>query len=346
MERHVIDHRHEAVLGVVVEHHVMTALPVSSAAVARRSNLRLSAATLRTVMSDLEDQGYLRQRHTSGGRVPTDRGYRLYVDRLMRARGLTTGEKRLILSEMRNACRDVEDILQVACSVLSRIWGQLALALGPSVTEGLLRRIDLLPVASDRVLVVLSVASGVIKTVLVEAVQSVEPGRLEAAARLLNQRLSGLPLSDALHIVGSEPEAFCGHDAGVRHVLVRLADRGSISKLNGELYVEGTSRLFAQPEFESPGMMRPFLQIVEAREPIARELTLSCHHTVPMVVIGRENAVNELQQCSMVAVGYRVGKATGAVGVLGPMRMPYSTLLPAVQFVASAVSDLLSQGRA
>jgi heat-inducible transcriptional repressor len=89
-----------------------------------------------------------------------------------------------------------------------------------------------------------------------------------------------------------------------------------------------------------------FLQVVEAREPIVRELTLSRHHSVPMVVIGRENAVNELQQCSMVAAGYRVGKATGAVGVLGPMRMPYSTLLPAVQFVACAVSDLLSQGRA
>jgi heat-inducible transcriptional repressor len=298
-------------------------------------------------MAELEEQGFLQQPHTSGGRIPTDRGYRLYVDDLMRVRGLTTGEKRLILTEIRNACRDVEDVLRAACNVLSRIWGQLALALGPSATEGVLRRIDLIPVSSERVLVVLSVASGVIKTVLVEAVQSVDPGKLEAVARLLNERLSGVPLSEALSIISSEPHAFSSGDAAVRQVLVRLADRGSVSKLGGDLFLDGTTRLLSQPEFESRGMVGRFLQIVEAREPIVRELALLRHQTMPMVVIGRENAVNELQECSMVAAGYRVGKASGAVGILGPIRMPYSTLLPAVQFVACAVSDLFSQqGRA
>lgn len=342
MKSHAIDERHEAVLAVVVEQHVMTAQPVSSAAVARRSHLRLSPATLRSIMAGLEDEGFLQQPHPSGGRIPTDHGYRRYVDRLMRVRGLTTGEKRLILSEMRKACRDVEDILRVACNVLSRIWNQLAMALGPSVVEGVLRRIDLIPVASDRVLVVLSITSGVIRTVLVDASQAVSLEGLESAARLLNERLSGLALEDALRVMAAEPHSFCGGDTGVRQVLVRLADRNSVAKLQGELYLDGASRLFAQPEFDSKGMVGTFLRIVEAREPIARELALLRHHTVPTVVIGSENAADELRQCSMVAAGFRVGKVSGAVGVLGPTRMPYSALLPAVQFVAGAVSDLLS----
>lgn len=341
-----LDSRHEAVLEVVVEHHVMTARPVSSAVVARRSGLRLSSATLRTIMVGLEAEGLLHQRHTSGGRIPTDRGYRLYVDKLMRVRGLTTGEKRLILSSMRDACREVDDILKAACNVLSRIWGQLAVALGPSAAEGVLRRIDLVPVASDRVLVVVSVASGVIRTVLVDAVQSVDALRLETATRRMNERLAGLALSDALHIVASEPHEFCADDSSVRQVLVRLAGRSSVSKLEGGLYVDGASRLFTQPEFESGAMMGTFLRVVEAKEELIRELTLHRHHTVPMVIIGSENAADELKHCSMVTAGYRVGDSSGALGILGPIRMPYSKLLPAVQFVAGTVGDLLSQGRA
>lgn len=323
----------------------MTARPVSSAVVARRSDLRLSPASLRTVMAGLETEGLLHQRHTSGGRIPTDRGYRLYVDKLMKMRGLTTGEKRLIMTSMKDSCREVDEILKVACNVLSRIWGQLAVALGPSVTEGVLRRIDLVPVSSDRVLVVVSVASGVIRTVLVDAIQSVDAARLEAACRRMNERLAGLALSDALHIIAAEPQQFCGDDTAVRRVLVRLVDRSSVSKMEGGFYVDGASRLFSQPEFESGAMMGPFLRVMEAKDPLIRELTLHRHLTAPMVIIGSENATDELKGCSLVTAGYRVGNSSGAVGILGPVRMPYSKLLPAVQFVARTIGDLLSQGR-
>ncbi len=347
MARRALDHRHETVLAVVVEQHVMTAQPVSSAVVARRSSLRLSPATVRYLMADLESEGYLRQKHPSGGRIPTDLGYRLYVDKLMRVRGLTTGERKLIMSEMRASCRHIDEVLRGACRVLSRIWGQLALALGPSITDGVLRRIELVPVASDRVLVVLSVASGMIRTVLVDTTHNVTPAKLEAASRVLNERLCGLPLADALQVMRIEPEAFSQEDPAVRQVLVRLADRQSLSKLGGELYVDGTSRVLDQPEFGSTGMVGAFLRVVEARDVISRELALLRHHTDPVVVIGRENSVNELRECSMVAAGYRVGRASGAVAILGPIRMPYSTLMPAVQFVAKAVSELMAgEGRA
>lgn len=342
----VMDQRHGAVLATVVEQHVMTARPVSSGAVARRCHLRMSPATVRNVMAELDAEGLLEQPHRSGGRIPTDKGYRHYVDKLMRVRGLTSGEKRFIMSEIKNACRDVETVLRAACGLLSRMWGQMALGLGPSVSEGSLRRISLISVASDRVLVVITVASGIAKSFLVDTHLPVSEAKLEAAERLLNERLLGLALAEALAIIRSDPHAFCGGDATVRHVLMRVASQETLSRLEGELYVEGTSRVLEQPEFESTDKIGPFLKVVEAREPLLKELASVRHQPIPTVVIGTENRLHELHGCSLVAAGYRSGQVSGALGVVGPVRMPYGSLLPAVQFIANAVSDVLSmQGR-
>ncbi len=336
------DHRRRMVLETIVEHHVLTAQPVSSAMVAKKTGLGLSCATIRGIMADLEEEGYLEHRHVSAGRMPTDRGYRLYVDKLMRVRGLTKREKEVISEELTSATRVADEILKIACRVLSRIWGQLALGLGPGIGEGVLERIDLIPVASERVFVVVSIASGVMRTVMIDIDRSIDRDKLEASTRQLNDRLVGLPLSTVLTILGDEPGRFSGGNNAVRQVLVKLVKGVSKGGLDGDLYMDGTYRVLVQPEFESRAMTGAFLSVVEAREPLVRGLSLLRSEAGPRVMIGRENSVSELDQCSLVAAGYRVGRVSGAIGVLGPLRMPYSKLIPAVRFIAKSMGEMLS----
>ncbi len=337
-----IEYRQKAVIEAIIEHHVLTARPVSSASVARKCGLGLSAASMRNVMAELEEAGYLEQPHTSAGRVPTDKGYRLYVDNMMKIRGLTKREKEVITEELKAARKDVDETLRMACQVLSRIWSHLALALGPGITDGILKRLDLIPVSSERILVVISVASGVIRTVFVEVDKEVDQRRLEATTRAVNERLAGLSLSTAWKVIGDEPSRFSQEDPVIRQVLVRLVKGIISSDLKNDLYLDGAYRVLVQPEFESRDLLGTLLRVVEAKEPLARELSLFRYQEGPRVMIGRENSVSELSHLSMVGAGFRVGRVRGAIGLLGPMRMPYSRLIPAVQFVARSIDDLLS----
>lgn len=338
-----LKYRQKAILEAIIEKHLLTAQPVSSSAVARKCGLGLSSATIRNIMAELEEMGCLEQPHISAGRVPTDKGYRYYVDQMIRIRGLTRKERENIFEELRSARKGVDDILTMACRVLSRIWGQLAIALGPGLTDGVLRRIDLIPVTSGRVMVVISVASGVIRTVFVEVDKAVNPDRLHEASHALNDRLSGVSLSTAWKAMGDEPERLSEGDPVIRQVLVRLARRISTQRLEEELHLEGTHRVLWQPEFESRDLVSTLLSVVEAKEPLARELSLFRYQQGPRVMIGREHSMAELNNLSMVAAGFSVGHVRGAIGILGPMRMQYAKLIPAVHFVAQSIGEILSR---
>jgi heat-inducible transcriptional repressor len=336
------EHRRRAVLETIVEHHVLTAQPVCSTTVARRSGLRVSPATIRTTMAELESAGLLCQPYVSAGRIPTDKGYRIYVDKLMKVKGLTRKEREVISQELEGSSRDAVDILRIACNVLSRIWGLLAVGLGPGIAEGILRRVDFIPVVTDRVLVVVSIVSGILKTIMIEIDRSVDPDVLDDCAREINERLAGLSLATAIQVMAEEPSRFSRGDHGVKQVIIRLVEGISKPGLGEELHLEGTHRILVQPEFESRDLVGAFLSVVEAKEPLIRELSLSRFQPEPRVMIGRENTVSELMHCSLVTAGYRVGRVSGAVGVLGPIRMPYSKLIPAVEYVAAAMGSLLS----
>lgn len=336
------EHRRRAVLETIVEHHVLTAQPVCSTTVARRSGLHVSSATIRSAMAELESEGLLSQPHVSAGRIPTDKGYRLYVDKLMKVKGLTRKEREIISEELERSSRDTVDILRIACNVLSRIWGLLAVGLGPGISEGVLRRVDFIPVVADRVLVIVSIISGIIKTVMVEIDRSVDPDVLDNCAREINERLAGLSLSTALQVMANEPSRFSRGDHAVKQIIIRLVEGISKPGRDEELHMDGTHRVLVQPEFDSRDLVGAFLSVVEAKQPLIRELSLSRFQPGPRVMIGRENTVAELMHCSLVTAGYRVGRVSGAIGVLGPIRMPYSKLIPAVEYVAAAMGELLS----
>jgi len=336
-----IDNRQKAVLETIIEQFVMTAQPVSSATVARKSGLRLSSATIRNVMVELEDGGLLEQPHVSSGRIPTDKGYRVYVDKMMKIRGLTKREKQVITDHLRDACRDVDEILAMSCSILSTIWGQLAIALGPGLTGGILKRIDFIPVGEDRVMVVISVASGVIRTVFIEVDKTVAPAALERARKAINDRLTGLPLATAWNALGDEPERLSVGDPVVRQVLVRLVRSIAAHSLDGDLHLDGTYRVLDQPEFESRDLVTSLLSVVETRERLARELSLFRYQPKPRVMIGRENSLSEFTHLSIVASGVSFGQVRGAIGIIGPIRMQYAKLIPAVQYVAQSIGEIL-----
>jgi heat-inducible transcriptional repressor len=337
--------RERGVLLAVVQSYIRTAQPTGSRVVARDFGLGVSPATVRNTMADLEAKGFLAHPHPSAGRLPTDRAYRYYVDALMARRRLSDREKDRIRREL--ASREVSPIDELvgrAARVLSLLTGELGLAVGPALAAAVLRRLELVPVDSEKALLVLTLESGVVRTVYVDLPTRLPRESLASVARALNERLSGstleairdglterlrdLPIEDPAArqlvniFVGSGPEIF---DWAVEGRDVHL---GSAAALAG------------QPEFTTGDRLRSLIELTERRELLASVLGERLSSGEPQVTIGAEHSSPELSDLTIVTATYSVGMLHGVVGVIGPTRMAYDKIVSVVDTTSSLVSSL------
>ncbi len=198
-----LSEREEQVLRLIIQHFILKATPVGSRHLSRRSKLGLSPATIRNVMADLEEMGLLSHPHTSAGRIPTDLGYRVYVNELMETTNLSEREKEVIEQGFEETSGEMNDILLVTARVLSQISKLLGVVLAPSLDEGILERIDIVRVAEGRALIIISIRSGLVKTIIVEVSQSLTEDRLRVISAALNSRLAGLSLEQVKAEIGT-----------------------------------------------------------------------------------------------------------------------------------------------
>ncbi len=340
-----LNDRQLKVLEAVIQSYVETAEPAGSHAVARRSALGVSSATIRNTMSELEEKGYLYHPHTSAGRIPTDRGYRTYVDGILRPAPPSSAERERLRRELHlHPVGAVEDILRRAAQVLGVLTQELGVAVGPVLDQVVLERLELMPVASDRLLLVFNLRSGVVRTIFVQVPSTLAPDAVQQVGRILNERLSGLTLSE---IRATLPERL--RDAGSadhRDLLNIFIARGEdLFDLRDEnvSVVLGSARMLAdQPEFAaSNARMRELLELTETRETLASALDARSRLGVT-VTIGGENADPRLAGFTLVTSSYRTGEAAGVIGVMGPTRMPYDKIVSLVDHTSRLVEGLLS----
>jgi len=339
-----LSERQFRVLEAVIEIFVETAQPAGSQAVAKRSRLGISPASVRTTMGELEARGFLFHAHTSGGRIPTDRGYRLYVNRLMRPAPVTERARVRLESEILPGSRNpIDEILRRAAQVLGVLTQELGVAIGPTLDELVLERLELVRVSTERLLAVLTLQSGLVRTIFVEVPGSVAPDMVEHVSRMLNERLSGLSLRE---IRGSMAERLRDAD-GARQggellniFVAQGEDLFDFSADEGAVVLGSAQPLADQPEFANNGRMRDLLDLTERRDTL-RQAFLDHHRRGLTITIGSENSDPRLTEFTLVTSAYRTGSVSGVIGVLGPTRMPYDKIIGLVEHTSRMVEGLM-----
>ena len=340
--------REERVLDAVIRAYVETAEPAGSRTVAKRFSLGISPATVRNTMADLEDKGFLYHPHTSAGRIPTDHAYRYYVDTLMRPRRLTEAQRRKIRQEVaeREAAGPLERLVRRATQAMGLLTGELGVAIAPSVDEVVLERLELLALSSEKVLLVLTLRNGIVRTVYVDLPLSVPREALLGLAVVLNERLAGQTMAEIRRTLPDRlRDAAPSDDAPTSELLnIFLQSGEEFFDLSGdEVHLGHTSVLANQPEFESGPELRGLIELTERRELLAQVLTGARSQGL-QISIGSENPAPELNTFTLVTSEYRVGDLSGVIGVIGPTRMPYDKVVTIVESTSRIVSELFATG--
>jgi heat-inducible transcriptional repressor len=309
---------------------------------AEHYRLGLSSATIRNEMAALTEMGYLRQPHTSAGRVPTEEGYRYFVSQMMHKAELPVSVQATISHQFHQSPADVEQWMTLAASILAHQSQGVSVVTAPHIDKAKYKHVELISTQGRQILMVLVLVGGEVSQQILTLAEPVSQERLSQTASRLNGLLAGLAV-DAIAALPSRSDAL---DQDILTLIVqdmrRTADRPS-----GEIYTDGLTNVLSEPEFAESDDARRALKLFGERatlqDLIARTLAMNNNVGGLQVVIGGEGGWEELRQCSMVIARYGVpGMATGTLGVLGPMRMSYARTIPTVRYVAGLLSDLVN----
>lgn len=337
-----IDERKAAVLRAVVERYVATAQPVGSGTVARATRLGVSSATVRNDMTILEREGYIVQPHTSAGRVPTDLGYRFFVDNFVGDGPAPAGTRRAVSEFFADAHHAVEDLLHETSHLLARLTDHAAVVVGPPVEAAAVRSTQIVALQPRVLLIVAVLSNGSVEKQTLHLADDADDATVAAASAILDTALRGaaftcLPLPDVPPAGAPDAEA-----AGIARAGAELLAEHA-ARCEGTVYVGGASRLAAEQEaFGAADRVERLLEMLEEQVLVA-SLVRAVLEADVTVRIGRENDAEELHGCSLVLAPYPVGDTVGGtLGVLGPTRMDYRRALAAVAVVASRLGSTLS----
>jgi heat-inducible transcriptional repressor len=333
-----LSNRERDILRAVVHHFVLTANPVGSRQLAKKYGIDLSPATIRNVMADLEEMGLLSHPHTSAGRIPSDLGYRVYVNDLMETCDLTTREQDQIEKQFEGVSQELDDILTTTSRVLSSASSLLGVVITPSLDDVVLRRVDLARLSDNRLLVVISLESGPTRTIMIELEQSVSEDHLRQISQILNQRLTGLTLAHIREQIEDRMHDLPPAPAGLIRFFVESAEKVFSFPGHGEIMIGGRAKVIEQPEFSDPKSMRSIIELVEDKDIIVHLLSAPAEKLPVTISIGSENTDQRAKDLSVIATDYRTATISGKLGVIGPTRMDYSKLKSLLEFTAKTVS--------
>ncbi len=326
----ILSDRAEKVLQIIIHHYIKTASPVSSKMIVRDYGFGYSSATVRNIMSELERLGYLNQPHTSAGRIPTDKGYRFYVDSIMEVQRLSLEEKRRIEEEYTRRSKEMEDIFQHTSKLLSLVSHYAGFAIPPNLKNHTLRFFRLVHLGGRKTLMVLIFHFGV-KHRIIEFSTPVTRRELEQLSSFLESNLRGKTLTEDTEkeMLSLEfPEAMKG--------LIQEVFRAISQFQSEDLYLDGSSNVFAEPEFANYKKTRQLFEVLERKRILWKLLNRNIKGI--NVLIGEENPFPELSECSLVTTTCQIDKkSVGALGIIGPKRMEYSRMVSLVGYISDII---------
>ncbi len=346
MSLNELTEREKAVLRYVIHQFILTANPVGSRVISKKYNLGYSSATIRNIMADLEESGYLGHPHTSAGRVPTDKGYRYYVDSLMGTPKLSPSVKNLIETSISSTSKETDELLRVTSTILSDITKQLACVTYPKFDKAKLEKIQLVGLSSKRILVVLTVSSGLVKTITLEINSEIDPKNLSSIQQLLNERLSGLTFSEIRKSFRKRIKDYKSeYKPVIRVFLASVNEIFTDVKEYEKSIITGAKHILQHPEFEEHEHLHSIIELIEDKDVIIHIMDdqLKMQKGDVLVSIGSEIKDRKLNDYSLIVKEYKIGELAGSIGIVGPKRMEYSKAVASVIYVAELLSKALQQ---
>ena len=342
MEKEELNQREKAILRSIIQQFILTATPVGSRNITRKYDIGFSPATVRNIMSDLEEAGFINHPHTSAGRVPTDKGYRYYVDSLMDIEILRPNEKDLIDSSLTDILDETDELVKVTSKLLSSVTKQIACVTYPNLESGILEQIQIISLTSTRILVVICIKSGLVKTITMELDSEIKESQIESVKSLLNERLAGLKLSE---IRSTFKERFLDVEENQKPIIRLFID--SAEKLFKDdttperLVVTGAKNIIQQPEFEKPENFQGIIELIEDKDVIIHimEKSSEANKEEVFISIGSENIEKKLKEYSFVSKEYNFGQIKGTLGIIGPKRMEYSKIVAIVDYLSTVLTE-------
>ncbi len=327
------------ILQAIIADFIRTAEPVGSRTISKNYDLGVSPATVRNEMSDLEELGYLSHPHTSSGRVPSEKAYRLYVNELMKKRELTNEEKDAIAARLYGNVTELENLIKQAAHVLSEITNLTAFAMTPRKEEDTLKYINLLPVDEYTVVLMLVSESGKVSNRTVHLEKPASEDSLRILSKTMTYNYRGKTLSEALTLdiiesFKTDAESMAMFERNIVPSFVKTLE----DMLNVNLYMDGLTNIFSLPEYNDLDRAKMFLEMMDKREDLTRALINRENGVI--ITIGNENETEAMQDCSMITATYHVdGKLMGKIGVIGPTRMRYGEITSVVEYLTDNISD-------
>lgn len=332
-----MDERKKKILQAVIDEYVNTAEPVSSSALVEKYNFKYSSATVRNELADLEKKGYLDKTHTSSGRVPSEKGYRFYVDELVKEDDISLEEMKYIQSKLDSKVNEIEDLAKIATTTLSEITHYTTVAIGPRTDTQIIEEIKFVLLGSRMLMVVIVTDSGLVKETIIKYDEDITQSQVETLNNLFNTKLKGKPLSKIDKPMEEYILSEITYSVNVIKPIIEQINH--IVEEANKIYLEGTKRSFDLPEFKSLELAKNFVNVLDEKELMLDILDSGVAKDIN-VYIGDENDKEELKDFSIVTFKHKVGdKDLGTIGIIGPKRMDYSKVISVMKYISKKINE-------
>jgi len=338
----VLTDRQLLILQVIVDDFIRSAQPVGSRSLSKKEEISFSSATIRNEMADLEELGYIEKTHTSSGRVPSEKGYRYYVDNLLSPQALNKQDISIIQSIFAEKIFEFEKIIQKSAKILSELTNYTSIVLGPAASINKLKRIQIIPLNKESAVAIFVTDSGHVENRTFYLPPSVDASDLEKTVNILNERLTGVALEELNDKIYKEVATLLRqHIRNYDLMMHTLADSLKMP-VNEKLFFGGKTNMLSQPEFHDISKIRDLLQMIDHEEwiyPLIKNESAGIN-----VKIGRENNNSAMENCSLITATYSVGaESLGTIAILGPTRMEYSRVISLLQFLSKDLTSVLTK---
>ncbi|MBR5429509.1 MAG: heat-inducible transcription repressor HrcA [Firmicutes bacterium] len=338
-----MDERKKRVLSAIINDYIANAEPVGSRTITKRYDLGVSPATVRNEMSDLTDEGYIEQPHTSAGRIPSAKGYRFYVDNLMERQKLTPDQLRQIRDALAGELSEIDSYMRSCINMMSRLTNYPAFALVPARSRGRLENIQLVPLNDRQVLAVLQTSVGIVQHKVVDLTDPVDQGELMAIENGLRNALRGRELTEITEGELSRLMTELHLQQRLRAQTMSLLETALRLGSGNRVFTGGVMNMLSQPEFQDIDRLRGLANLLEEENQVSELLDKGAGSGPLTVTIGSEMPVESARDCSMVVANYFInGEKAGSIGVLGPTRMSYGRTVSLMEQIAGELSRALS----
>lgn len=337
-----LSERKLCILKAVIDDYILTGFPVGSRTISKKSGIEFSSATIRNEMADLEELGFLVQPHTSAGRIPSHKAYRYYVDRLMKVSKLNAKEAGLIRSYFEDKVSEIEQVMEKAAQVLSKMTHQISMVLRPQLKKAIIKSVQIVKITERKAILLVVTDAGLVKDTVISVPEGITPDYMEMISKLLTDKLSGKSLEDAEKDLEDCLRQNVQYNAELAADIMSALETSVEPHGNRGLVLGGTQNIIDFPDFMGVEKARNFLSVLDTRD-LLYEMMKKATKLEFSVTIGQENEAEELSDMSVVTATYKIGgKSLGSFGVIGPTRMDYSKIVSILGFMSNSLNSILS----